>query len=54
MRIVGDKFPAYMFKMNQFVDLQELLRLVIYRNCRDVTSSFLKKLETDANGWLLR
>lgn len=46
-RIVGDKFPQYMFKMHQLVELQELLRLVIYRDCRDVTSSFLKKLRAD-------
>lgn len=46
-RIVGDKFPQYIFRMDQFVELPELLRLVIYRDCRDVTSSFLKKLEAD-------
>jgi hypothetical protein len=47
IRIVGDKFPQYMFRMHQFVELQDLLRLVIYRDCRDVTSSFLKKLRAD-------
>lgn len=47
IRIVGDKFPQYMFRMHQFVELQELLRLVIYRDCRDVTSSFLRKLRAD-------
>ena len=46
-RIVGDKFPHYIFSMHKFVDLEQLLRLVIYRDCRDVTSSFLKKLEAD-------
>jgi hypothetical protein len=46
-RIVGDKFPQYMFRMHQLVELQELLRLVIYRDCRDVTSSFLNKLQAD-------
>lgn len=47
IRVVGDKFPQYIFRMDQFVDLPELLRLVIYRDCRDVTSSFLKKLRAD-------
>jgi hypothetical protein len=47
VRVVGDKFPQYMFRMHQFVELQDLLRLVIYRDCRDVTSSFLKKLRAD-------
>jgi hypothetical protein len=47
MRVVGDKYPQYIFRMHQFVELPELLRLVIYRDCRDVTSSFLKKLRAD-------
>jgi hypothetical protein len=45
-RIVGDKFPQYIFKMNRFVELPDLLRLVIYRDCRDVTSSFLRMVRT--------
>lgn len=45
-RVVGDKFPQYIFRMDQFVELSDLLRLVIYRDCRDVTSSFLHMVRT--------
>lgn len=47
IRIVGDKLPRYAFMLNQLVPLPQLLRLVIYRDCRDVTSSFLRKVRTD-------
>lgn len=40
-RIVGDKWPHYLFRMNEYVQNKDLNRLVIYRDCRDVTSSFL-------------
>jgi hypothetical protein len=40
-RVVGDKFPRYLFELDRFVELPELLRLVIYRDCRDVTNSYL-------------
>jgi len=40
-RIVGDKTPQYIFLMDRFVALPGLLRVVIYRDCRDVTSSYL-------------
>jgi hypothetical protein len=45
-RVVGDKFPQYIFRMNRFVELSDLRRLVIYRDCRDVTSSFLRMVRT--------
>lgn len=46
-RIVGDKLPRYTFMMDRLVALPELLRLVIYRDCRDVASSFLRKVRGD-------
>lgn len=33
--------------LDRLVPLPQLLRLVIYRDCRDVTSSFLRKVRTD-------
>jgi hypothetical protein len=44
--IVGDKWPGYMFLMDKFVQADDLYCLVIYRDCRDVTSSFLKQART--------
>jgi hypothetical protein len=45
--ILGDKWPHYMFLMDKFVNADNLLQcLVIYRDCRDVTSSFLKQART--------
>lgn len=40
-RVVGDKLPQYIFIMDRFVDLPDLFRVVIYRDCRDVASSYL-------------
>jgi hypothetical protein len=45
--IVGDKWPHYLFWMDRFADEPDLLRLVIYRDCRDVTSSFLKEARSN-------
>jgi hypothetical protein len=47
VRIVGDKLPQYILRMHQFVEEPELLHLVIYRDCRDVTSSYLRKVRGD-------
>ncbi|MCB0209228.1 MAG: sulfotransferase [Anaerolineae bacterium] len=44
--IVGDKWPDHMFLMDNFVKRDDLYCLVIYRDCRDVTSSFLKQTRT--------
>jgi hypothetical protein len=46
-RIVGDKLPLYAFMLDSLIHQTELLRMVIYRDCRDVTSSFLRKVRTD-------
>lgn len=45
-RIVGDKTPHYIFVMDRLVALPGLLRVVIYRDCRDVTSSYLHSART--------
>ncbi len=45
-KVVGDKWPHYLFRMDKFAQEDNLLRLVIYRDCRDVTSSFLIKART--------
>jgi hypothetical protein len=45
-RILGDKWPHYLFILDRFIDEPGLTHLVIYRDCRDVTSSFLKQVRT--------
>jgi hypothetical protein len=53
-KVVGDKWPHYLFRMEEFAQEKDLTRLVIYRDCRDVTSSFLQQARTnwsDAN-WI--
>jgi hypothetical protein len=45
-RIVGDKYPGYIFYFEKFADLEDLTRLVIYRDGRDVASSTLLKART--------
>jgi hypothetical protein len=45
-RLVGDKLPQYMPLLDTFVRQPNLACIVIYRDCRDVTSSFLVKVRT--------
>ncbi|MCP4362629.1 MAG: sulfotransferase [Chloroflexi bacterium] len=45
--VVGDKWPDYLFELGKFTKISNLKRIVIYRDCRDVTSSFLKKSRSD-------
>jgi hypothetical protein len=46
-RVVGDKLPQYIFMMDRLVELTPgLCRLIIYRDCRDVTSSYLLMTRT--------
>ncbi len=45
-RIVGDKYPGYVFDLDKFIDLEGLSRLIIYRDGRDVVSSPLMKVRT--------
>ncbi len=46
-KIVGDRWPHYLFRMDKYVQEDNLIRLVIYRDCRDVTSSFLVQARTN-------
>jgi hypothetical protein len=46
-KVVGDKWPHYLFRMDEYVKNEALTRLVIYRDCRDVTSSFLVQARTN-------
>ncbi len=41
-RIVGDKYPDYVFELDNLAKSDDLSILVIYRDCRDVTSSALR------------
>jgi len=47
-RIVGDKQPYYVFLLDKFTATNGLSCLIIFRDCRDVTSSILEKART---GW---
>jgi hypothetical protein len=49
-RIVGDKFPAYIFRIDNLVETDGLVRVIAYRDCRDVTSSILKMVRTEWRG----
>lgn len=48
--IVGDKLPQYRTRLDEFASDNNIRCLLIYRDCRDVTSSFLKKKRTDWKG----
>lgn len=45
-RIVGDKYPRYVFQLDNLVQESGLQIVVIYRDCRDVTSSTLRMTRT--------
>lgn len=45
-KVVGDKLPHYLLHMKTLAAQENLKRLVIYRDCRDVTSSFLHQVRT--------
>ncbi len=46
-RVVGDKYPDYVFWLDEFAQIDSLYRLIIYRDCRNVVSSTLKKARTN-------
>ncbi|GJM40488.1 MAG: hypothetical protein DHS20C20_07700 [Ardenticatenaceae bacterium] len=46
-KVIGDKLPHYLLSMRKLASQENLKRLVIYRDCRDVTSSFLKQARTN-------
>jgi hypothetical protein len=43
-RIIGDKTPNYVFLLDEFAEASGLSCLIIYRDCRDVTSSTLERV----------
>lgn len=45
-KVRGDKLPHYLLHMDKLIAYGNLKRLVIYRDCRDVTSSFLQQVRT--------
>ncbi|MBV7340104.1 sulfotransferase [Chloroflexi bacterium TSY] len=47
VQIIGDKFGIYQRKLDLYKEVDNLAILIIYRDCRDVTQSVLKKVETD-------
>ena len=49
-RIVGDKWPDYVYELDKLVGVDGLRLVIIYRDCRDVVSSTLKKARTDWRG----
>jgi hypothetical protein len=48
--VVGDKYPRYVFNLRDLTKDKGLKRIIIYRDCRDVTSSFLHRVRTDWKG----
>jgi hypothetical protein len=44
--LVGDKYPRYVFKLDTLSAVPDLKRIIIYRDARDVVSSFLYMLRT--------
>lgn len=44
--VMGDKLPQYMPMLPQLLASRSMKVLIIYRDCRDVTSSFLEKVRT--------
>lgn len=46
-RVVGDKYPEYIWSLDDLAVHPRLYTLVIYRDCRDVTSSTLLRARTD-------
>jgi hypothetical protein len=49
-KVVGDKYPAYVFALSALVRQPLLKRIIIYRDARDVTSSFLNMVRTKWKG----
>jgi hypothetical protein len=44
--VVGDKYPRYVFQLDRLCKIPDLRRIMIYRDGRDVVSSFLYKIRT--------
>lgn len=48
--LVGDKMPHYVFRLSSLVEVDQLIRIIMYRDCRDVVSSALRMVRTDWRG----
>jgi hypothetical protein len=44
---VDDKYPNYVFMSDKLTEVDGLSCWIIYRDCRDVTSSILKRVRND-------
>ncbi|MGB7116025.1 MAG: sulfotransferase [Anaerolineales bacterium] len=51
-RIVGDKFPYYVFILNRLVEIDNHACVIIYRDPRDVASSSLRKVRSINQPWV--
>ncbi len=49
-RVVGDKYPGYVFLLDRLATADGLSRLIIYRDCRDVARSALEQARTNWRG----
>ena len=45
-KVAADKFPDYVFAIDELVRAPDIRCVAIYRDCRDVASSFLQKVRT--------
>lgn len=48
--VVGDKYPGYVFRLDRLTRFRGIRTVIIYRDCRDVASSTLRKVRTDWAG----
>ena len=46
-RLMGDKYPDYVFELDRLAADPALKRIIIYRDCRDVVNSVLRMVRTD-------
>lgn len=51
MKIVGDKFPNYVYQLDSILKIDNLKCLVIYRDPRDVVSSTFKMVSQISQSW---
>ena len=49
-RVIGDKYPRYVFHLDKLAAYADLRRIIIYRDPRDVARSALEKAATDWKG----
>ncbi len=49
-KVVGDKYPGYVFALPALVRQPLLKRIIIYRDARDVSSSFMNMVRTKWKG----